>query len=407
MNGRSKLSIEAGSATRGGRERTENQDSLGHAATPLGETWILADGVSSLRAGGRAAEMAVEGILRRLRSATAGGDPSGALREAAERANRDIFERQGAGEAAESDMASTFVAAVVSGREAWIAHAGDSRAYLFRGGRLTPLTRDHSAGGSHVITRALGARPGIEVDVNGPVELAAGDVLVLCSDGLWAVAPGRDIETVLSSGLSAQACADALVDLVKESGGPDDASVHCVRIQGAAGSRPWTFPAELPVRWRHGLAAVAVLAAGLFSWRLATGPIDTEPPLRSEIRTTLPDAPTGTTPARRRPVRAALLLPRWSGQGPARLTAPPEWASRLETSEHARVERIQGDWRSMALMRTTPVFYFKPGARRTAEALRREARLEAEAQVLELPKRDYGSAEGYEVVVVPAAIAWR
>ena len=79
-------------------------------------------------------------------------------------------------------MGSTVVVALVTSDEAWVGHVGDSRCYLLANGEgLRPVTEDHGAGG--YLTQALGLERGIQPDV-AQVPLAAGDRLLLCTDGL-------------------------------------------------------------------------------------------------------------------------------------------------------------------------------------------------------------------------------
>src|SRR5690606_39732746 len=102
-------------------------------------------------------------------------------------------------------MGCTIVAALILGNQGWIASVGDSRAYLIRGESSKQLTQDHTwvharvrhgimtreeavnSGLRHVLDRALGTRPNVEVDVWPARTLEPGDVLLLCSDGLYGV----------------------------------------------------------------------------------------------------------------------------------------------------------------------------------------------------------------------------
>jgi protein phosphatase len=120
---------------------------------------------------------------------------------------------------------------------------GDSRAYLLRGGRLRQLSKDHSwasalqAGseepwiGRHVITRALGLKREVEVDVFPPLKLQAGDRVLLCSDGLTDPLPEEEIAQV-SSRYAPQKAAEALVRAANARGGPDNVSVMLLQIDG-------------------------------------------------------------------------------------------------------------------------------------------------------------------------------
>jgi PPM family protein phosphatase len=137
-------------------------------------------------------------------------------------------------------MGTTMTLAYSIGLDLFLAHAGDSRAYLCREGSLEQLTRDHTrvqelveAGVltheeaathrlRHVLTNVLGGgTPLTDVDVHR-VSLAAGDTVLLCSDGLYDVAKDEEIAAVLTAASSAQAACRALVDLALERGAPDN-----------------------------------------------------------------------------------------------------------------------------------------------------------------------------------------
>ena len=183
-------------ATDRGPVRQENQDAF--RLVPLGSGGlglILADGMGGQSGGREAAEAAVAGAADRL-GAQGGGDER--LREAIAVANAAVA---GVRLQLGGNPGTTMVAAVLEGGRLTLAHAGDSRAYLLRDGEATQLTFDHSVTGELVhagtldpetarhdprrnyVTRALlGDR--VEPDV-AELALISGDVVVLCTDGLW------------------------------------------------------------------------------------------------------------------------------------------------------------------------------------------------------------------------------
>jgi len=183
-------------ATDRGPVRRENQDDF--RLVPLGSTGlglILADGMGGHSGGREAAEAAVAGAADRL-GAKVGGDER--LREAVAVANAAVA---GVRLQLGGNPGTTMVAAVVEGGRLTLAHAGDSRAYLVRDGEATQLTSDHSVTGEQVragtldpetarrdprrnyVTRALLGDP-VEPDL-AELALVSGDVVVLCTDGLW------------------------------------------------------------------------------------------------------------------------------------------------------------------------------------------------------------------------------
>jgi serine/threonine protein phosphatase PrpC len=166
------------------------------------------------------------------------------LRAAVEHAN-EVIRRTGEESAATAEMASTITAAVIDGTQLTVAQVGDSRGYLIRNARLRQITHDHSLvdelmrnGGltpeqaahhpnRNVITRALGTRETVQVDIFDE-ELHDADVVVLCSDGLYRTVDESEIARSLIS--EPQAAAEALVALSNQRGAPDNVSVIILRI---------------------------------------------------------------------------------------------------------------------------------------------------------------------------------
>jgi serine/threonine protein phosphatase PrpC len=146
---------------------------------------------------------------------------------------------------------TTLVAAVVRQDKLWIANVGDSRAYLLRRGKLRQLSRDHSWAsaledanlgegwvGRHVITRALGSKLDVEVDVFPPLHLQAGDRVLLCTDGLTSPLSDEQILNIASR-LPPQGAAEAMIKAANEQGGPDNVSVILIQAgdQSVVGSK--------------------------------------------------------------------------------------------------------------------------------------------------------------------------
>ena len=150
-----------------------------------------------------------------------------------------------------SGMGTTMTMAYSVGLDLFLAHVGDSRAYLHRGGTLEQLTRDHThvqslvdaglltreAATTHrlrnVLTNVLGGRtPLLDVDVHR-IRLAVGDAVILCTDGLHDPMPEREIEAILGREDSAEDTCRALVDRVLELGAPDNATAVVLRYAAA------------------------------------------------------------------------------------------------------------------------------------------------------------------------------
>jgi PPM family protein phosphatase len=244
-------SLRAGAASDVGRVRSVNQDCF----LVQDGLWAVADGMGGHAAGDVAARVAVDTLQGSYRPG-ADGD---ALVDAIRQANQAVWQR------ARSDSAlrgmGTTLTAVAAAPESdgderlIVANVGDSRAYLFESGELSQLTADHSlveemvragelspheAAGHpqrHIVTRALGIEPDIEVDT-WIITPHAGDRFVVCSDGLSNEVADRDLARVLGEEPDAQAAADRLVEMARAHGGTDNITVIVLDVgadEGAAG----------------------------------------------------------------------------------------------------------------------------------------------------------------------------
>src|SRR3954462_10141082 len=227
-----------------GRQRNANEDSL-FTDAPL---FVVADGMGGAQAGEVASRAAGESLAHDLPSAP----PERLLEETIEGANRTIHElaRKDPGLAG---MGTTITAALVDldAEEVAIGHVGDSRAYRLRGGRFEQLTRDHSLveemrrkgqitdaqAEDHpqrsIITRALGPEPEVEPDLQ-TVPAAAGDVFLICSDGLTTMLGEEKIARLLTGASSMSAAVRALVDEANRAGGRDNITALAFRLEDAA-----------------------------------------------------------------------------------------------------------------------------------------------------------------------------
>ncbi len=233
-------------------DKQVNEDSCASIDTPLGHLLVVCDGMGGHEGGAAASQLAVEAIGRVIGAAAADAPPGPTLRSAIEHAGRLVWELGGPAERA-GRPGATCVAALVHGGGVEVAHVGDSRAYLVRGGQVWPLTRDHSlvqawidAGqmapeaayghpDANKITRALGLRPDTQVELRAePLVVYGGDVLVLASDGLCDLArPEELLAVVLAAPTPAQAC-DELVRLAYTRGAHDNVTVQVARVAAAA-----------------------------------------------------------------------------------------------------------------------------------------------------------------------------
>src|SRR3954454_7201005 len=189
-----------GSATDVGQRRDHNEDAFVTFETEDGATvLVVADGMGGHLAGEVASAMAIEILQRELTQPAS--EPGETLKAAIELANLEIWQ-EAERDSEKAGMGSTIVAAIVVGNTAYLANAGDSPAYLVRGGQTEQLTRDHGLVAEqveagvireedaehhpyrHILTRCLGVEEHVEVELYPPRDLQAGDLLVLASDGL-------------------------------------------------------------------------------------------------------------------------------------------------------------------------------------------------------------------------------
>jgi serine/threonine protein phosphatase PrpC len=228
------------SLTHEGKVRTVNEDAV--LADARAGLWAVADGMGG-HANGQWASQAIVAALDQGATG-AGGDfdaRARAVSDALHAANARIWEQ---GRASGKSMGSTVTALLLQGARFAVFWAGDSRCYLLRGGVIYRLTTDHSqvqelvnAGRltpeeaeshpmAHVLSRAVGVQPEVELEAVTD-EAQAGDVFLLCSDGLTRMAPDAELASVLN-GRSPRAAAEQLVALCLERGAPDNVSVVVV-----------------------------------------------------------------------------------------------------------------------------------------------------------------------------------
>jgi protein phosphatase len=290
-----------------GRQRRANEDSL-LARSPL---FVVADGMGGAQAGEVASRIAVESFQPGLPDAS---EPELALAELAQAANAHIHELSHVN-AEQAGMGTTLTAVYVGEREVAIAHVGDSRAYCLRDGELLRLTDDHSLVDElmrqgrltpeeaiehpqrSVITRALGPEGTVEVDTRS-FRARAGDVYLLCSDGLTTMISEDLIAEILRANLRLHDAGEALIAAANEAGGRDNVTVVLMRLEEVLPGEP--LPAEEEHVTLTGVPAVTGV------------PTQTPPPSRRRSpRTPRPETPPGDGAAnvrRRRRLRRAGML---------------------------------------------------------------------------------------------------
>jgi serine/threonine protein phosphatase PrpC len=215
-----------------GRKRRRNEDAF-VCRPPL---FGIADGMGGAQAGEVASGLAAAA----MKESDADGGGEHRVVELIQEANRRVHERATTDSAA-AGMGTTMTVALVGtdGRVA-MGHVGDSRAYLFRSNRLEQITDDHSLVAElvrrgelspaeaevhpqrSVITRALGTDPDVDVDAFS-IESQAGDIFLLCSDGLSSMVDGRAMEEIIAQHRDdLAAAAKALIQAANRGGGEDN-----------------------------------------------------------------------------------------------------------------------------------------------------------------------------------------
>ena len=234
-----------------GQVRPHNEDSI--LLEPALNLYAVADGMGGHKGGEFASRICLDTMRDYLLMAAKGqaslvgesdathSEAANLLGSAVRFANRAVFE------AAFSKpewrgMGTTIVALTVADNKVSIAHVGDSRAYLLRGGQFKQLTQDHSwieeqvraglmsrdealfAKGRNVLTRAIGQEDPVLVDLD-ELELQAGDRLLLCSDGLFGMVADEEIAALIGTSGNSEAVCRELVACANGRGGRDNISV--------------------------------------------------------------------------------------------------------------------------------------------------------------------------------------
>lgn len=241
-----------------GKRRPANEDMCavaipGPGSESLGMLFVVADGMGGARGGAYASRLAVETICDYFYN-TPNSNPNGSaperLRAALGEANSRILVT-GKEHPGLKGMGTTASAAAVLGDQAYIAQVGDSRVYAaWSNGALQQVTEDHSYVANQVrqgmmdeaearthamrnlITRALGAKERVEVDLYA-VQIAEGDALLLCSDGLSNMVEDGDIEAALARESSPERAARSLVRQALEKGAPDNVTAVVLQVTAA------------------------------------------------------------------------------------------------------------------------------------------------------------------------------
>jgi len=254
LSAATRLTLKVSGLSDVGRVREHNEDSFDVDLEE--QVYVVADGMGGHRHGEVASRIAVEAISAAFHGQGSLGELDEDLPPHLARLKAAIESAQAAVQAAvENDvglvgMGTTVVAIIIRENSAGVAHVGDSRAYRLREGMLQQLTKDHTWVGEqvgagllseeqakvhplrNVVTRALGGRGGVEVDVS-EISLKAGDVYLLCSDGLTGMLTDQEIGQHLTSADSIEEAGRNLISSANEGGGVDNTTVVIVEVSAA------------------------------------------------------------------------------------------------------------------------------------------------------------------------------
>lgn len=209
----------------------------------------VADGMGGHQAGEVASRLALDTIEAyvRQKSGKIHANPAGVLKKALEAANEKIFQ-QARQDSDFHGMGTTITAVLLAVDRMYLAHVGDSRAYLVHGGEIRLITDDHSLvnellknGGitpdeasrhphRNVLTRAIGSMAGVDIDTYEE-KTTPGDILMLCTDGLSNLLSLEEMRETVVSAPSLEEGTTRLTEQALDRGGPDNITVILCMIE--------------------------------------------------------------------------------------------------------------------------------------------------------------------------------
>jgi protein phosphatase len=249
---------------KGGRK--VNQDRMGYLYTRDCLLMVVADGMGGHARGEIASELTLQTIaaLFQRQAKPTLTDPAAFLEESILSAHRELHRYRAENSLPEAPR-TTIVACVIQQGLALWAHAGDSRLYLIRGARIAYRTVDHSRV-HHLVSSGLisdedakdhpernriyncvGAYVAPTVEINHPVALHSGDVVLLCSDGLWGALHDRQIVDVFSDRTVMRAVPDLVADALQAAGSEADNCTAVAMAWAGAEAVDMVPPSDAPV----------------------------------------------------------------------------------------------------------------------------------------------------------------
>lgn len=270
------IQVQVNGLTDTGPVREENQDTirvrLPSESDPhnAGILLALADGMGGHAYGGVASRVAIDTLFAALSGPTQSPKPH--LQQAVEQANLAVH--QEAFRLNVGLMGTTLTALYILNNRLYLAHVGDSRAYLVRDGKATCLTHDHTVVGEMVrmqiitpdkvrthqrrsiLNKSLGKDLFVKPDLT-TLPLKNNDVLILCSDGLWAYVEDHEFAQLAGEFPDPHQLSQKLLDLALARNTDDNVSVIALRLEQLA--EPATLPAPVTPGWRQALSFLGLL----------------------------------------------------------------------------------------------------------------------------------------------------
>jgi protein phosphatase len=249
------LEVQFGQASDFGKVRTNNEDAMASfipASRKQGRShgflFAVADGVGGMDLGEVASATAVSVVTKEFAKAQSGAMLTSLLPRLIQQANAAVHDCTLKPEYGGKRMATTLVTCALRYDQAVVCHVGDSRCYLIRGGETKQITQDHTwvneqrkmglittsemaeSEARHVLLRSLGPEMFVAPDTN-TVPLQAGDVLVLCSDGLHDEMPETLMAQIVSQKKNMDEIARELVARAVEIDGNDNTTAQVIRVK--------------------------------------------------------------------------------------------------------------------------------------------------------------------------------
>ncbi|MCQ2405948.1 MAG: Stp1/IreP family PP2C-type Ser/Thr phosphatase [Oscillospiraceae bacterium] len=235
-----------------GKIRQKNQDDYRAETAFNGEimTAVLCDGMGGEKAGEVASALACDSFMFHAAASidkkSTQNDMENIIKDAVAYANKVVYDKA-MDDLSCFGMGTTLVSVIINGKKAAIANVGDSRCYLFSGGKLRQITKDHSYVADLLekklispeeakvhprrsqLLRAIGTEPSVNCDVFG-LKLKSGDRLLLCSDGLINSVPEEVIRNVFKSGKAPDKAVDELLRLALAAGARDNVTIFIAQL---------------------------------------------------------------------------------------------------------------------------------------------------------------------------------